>query len=52
MKSQLVIALLGRHDEPTDAVEDYCRHLGEALAAHNLDLQIRSMERTRLGHIV
>ena len=41
MKSQLVIALLGRHDEPTDAVEDYCRHLGEALAAHNLDLQIR-----------
>src|SRR5439155_1610486 len=28
-------------DEPTDAVEDYCRYLGEALASHNLDLQIR-----------
>jgi glycosyltransferase involved in cell wall biosynthesis len=41
MKPQLVIALLGRRDQPTDAVEDYCRHLGEELAAHNLDLQIR-----------
>ena len=41
MKPQLVIALLGRRDEPTDAVEDYCRYLGEALASHNLDLQIR-----------
>jgi len=41
MKPQLAIALLGRRDEPTDAVEDYCRYLGEALAAHSLDLQIR-----------
>src|SRR5439155_15639248 len=41
MQPQLVIALLGRRDEPTDAVEDYCRYLGEALASHNLDLQIR-----------
>lgn len=41
MKPQLVIALLGRRDEPTDAVEDYCRYLGEALASHSLDLQIR-----------
>src|SRR5258705_7863650 len=41
MKPQLVIALLGRRDEPTDAVEDYCRYLGKALASHKLDLQIR-----------
>jgi glycosyltransferase involved in cell wall biosynthesis len=41
MKSQLVIALLGRRDEPTDAVEDYCRYLAEALATHSMDLQIR-----------
>jgi len=41
MKPQLVIALLGRRDEPTDGVEDYCRYLGEALASHNLDLKIR-----------
>lgn len=26
------VAILGRRDEPTDALEDYCRLLGEALA--------------------
>src|SRR6266849_8754897 len=36
-----IIALLGRKDEPTDAVEEYCRYLGEALRAHDFDLQIR-----------
>jgi glycosyltransferase involved in cell wall biosynthesis len=41
MTAQRVIALLGRRDEPTDAVEEYCRHLGEALSAHNFQLQIR-----------
>ena len=35
------IALLGRRDEPTDAVEEYCRYLGEALQAHDFQLQIR-----------
>lgn len=29
-----VIALLGRRDEPTDGVEDYCRWLGRALEHH------------------
>jgi glycosyltransferase involved in cell wall biosynthesis len=41
MKPQLVIALLGRRDEPTDAVEEYCRYLGEALVSHDFRLQIR-----------
>ncbi|HEY1422484.1 MAG TPA: hypothetical protein VGF20_03455 [Candidatus Acidoferrum sp.] len=41
MTAQCVIALLGRRDEPTDAVEEYCRHLGEGLAAHNFQLEIR-----------
>ena len=41
MTSQRVIALLGRRDEPTDAVEDYCRHLGGALAYHDLQLELR-----------
>ena len=41
MSEQRVIALLGRRDEPTDAVEDYCRYLGQALVAHNLKLDIR-----------
>jgi hypothetical protein len=36
-----VIALLGRKDEPTDAVEEYCRLLGTALHSHDIQLQIR-----------
>src|SRR3974390_1339857 len=36
-----VFALLGRKDEPTDAVEEYCRYLGGALQAHDIQLQIR-----------
>lgn len=36
-----VIALLGRKDEPTDAVEDYCRYLGTALHSHDIELEIR-----------
>jgi len=36
-----VFALLGRKDEPTDAVEEYCRYLGAALQAHDIQLQIR-----------
>jgi len=35
-----VIALLGRKDEPTDAVEEYCRYLGTALVAHEIQLEI------------
>ena len=34
------VALLGRKDEPTDAVEEYCRYLGEALGAHGFEMQI------------
>ncbi len=37
--TQQCIALLGRRDEPTDAVEEYCRYLGESLQAHEFDLQ-------------
>src|SRR6266481_2433651 len=36
-----VIALLGRKDEPTDAVDEYCRYLGAALEEHNVQLEIR-----------
>ena len=35
------IALLGRKDEPTDAVEEYCRYLAAALQAHAIQLEIR-----------
>ncbi len=40
MIGQRVIALLGRPDAPTDAVEEYCRYLGEALLAEGFELII------------
>ncbi len=36
-----VIALLGSKDVPTDAVAQYCRHLGAALQSHDFRLEIR-----------
>jgi glycosyltransferase involved in cell wall biosynthesis len=38
--SEPIVALLGRRDEPTDAVEQYCVHLGEALRAHDFAMEI------------
>jgi len=35
------IALLGRKDVPTDAVEEYCRYLSDALQPHEFQMQIR-----------
>jgi glycosyltransferase involved in cell wall biosynthesis len=40
MSGQRVIALLGRADAPTDAVEEYCRYLGEALQAEDFEMVI------------
>ena len=34
------IALLGRKDEPTDALEDYCWYLGNALRLYDIHLEI------------
>jgi glycosyltransferase involved in cell wall biosynthesis len=34
------VALLGRRDEPTDAVEEYCRYLGAALRPHGFALEL------------
>ena len=38
---QTCIALLGKRDAPTDAVEEYCRYLGTALNSHDIQLEIR-----------
>jgi glycosyltransferase involved in cell wall biosynthesis len=38
--STYCIALLGRKDEPTDALEEYCRYLGNALQAHDIQFEI------------
>lgn len=40
MIRQYIIALLGRPDAPTDAVEEYCRHLDKALKAQEFGLTI------------
>ncbi|HKW34271.1 MAG TPA: hypothetical protein VJN92_14760 [Candidatus Acidoferrum sp.] len=40
MIRQGVVALLGRADTPTDGVEAYCNHLGEALRARGISLAI------------
>jgi len=37
--SQPLIALLGRKDEPNDAIEEYCRYLGDVLKSHGLQLE-------------
>lgn len=34
------VAVLGRRDEPTDAVEEYCQYLSGALAAHGMQLEL------------
>jgi len=36
-----MIALLGRRDQPTDAVEEYCRLLGTAIADHSFQVELR-----------
>jgi len=36
-----VFALLGQKDEPTDAVDEYCRYLAAALKSHAIHMEIR-----------
>ena len=43
MSGQRIIALLGKADAPTDAVEEYCRYLGEALGEQGFDLLLERM---------
>jgi glycosyltransferase involved in cell wall biosynthesis len=38
--NQRCLALLGKRDEPTDAVEEYCRYLSEALRAHGFEMEL------------
>jgi len=49
MSGQRVIALLGRPDAPTDAVEEYCRYLGEALLAEDFELIIERVDWNATG---
>ena len=47
--TQKYIALLGRRDEPTDAVEEYCEYLGHALAARKCELTIERVKWAERG---
>ena len=40
MNERRIVALLGRQDTPTDAVEEYCTYLGAALRHHDLEMEI------------
>jgi glycosyltransferase involved in cell wall biosynthesis len=40
MSERRIIALLGRRDEPTDAVEEYCRYLARALRDHGFATEL------------
>jgi glycosyltransferase involved in cell wall biosynthesis len=43
MNERRIIALLGRRDEPTDAVEEYCRYLSDALRPHGFAMQLERL---------
>jgi glycosyltransferase involved in cell wall biosynthesis len=42
-------ALLGRRDEPTDGVADYCQFLGEALARRNAHMEVTRVSWSEQG---
>jgi glycosyltransferase involved in cell wall biosynthesis len=43
------VALLGRRDHPTDAVEEYCRYLGEALRPHGFEAELARVNWAEMG---
>jgi len=43
------LAVLGRPDEPTDAVEEYCQYLSEALSTHGIHLESFRVRWNQLG---
>lgn len=49
MSGQRLFALLGRPDSPTDAVEEYCRYLAEALVEEGFELVIERVDWRKRG---
>jgi glycosyltransferase involved in cell wall biosynthesis len=47
--SETCVALLGRRDEPTDAIEEYCVWLGRALAPLGISLELSRVPWARKG---
>src|SRR6266436_676763 len=44
-----LVALLGPRDEPTDAVEQYCIHLGAALRTHDFAMELVRVRWKEIG---
>jgi hypothetical protein len=49
LEASELIALLGRRDQPTDAVQDYCGFLGEALSQQGCPLSIERVAWSEVG---
>jgi glycosyltransferase involved in cell wall biosynthesis len=49
MKERRMIALLGRRDHPTDALEEYCRYLREALRTRGAEMEIERVDWAEVG---
>jgi len=49
MSGQRLFALLGRPDSPTDAVEEYCHYLAEALVEEGFELVIERVDWRKNG---
>src|SRR5437660_337899 len=49
MSGQRLFALLGQPDSPTDAVEEYCRYLSDALLAEGFELMIERVNWRKNG---
>jgi hypothetical protein len=49
MKERRIIALLGRRDAPTDAVEEYCRYLGDALRDREFEMELARVPWAEVG---
>ena len=43
------VAVLGRRDEPTDAVEEYCEYLSRALAAEGISMTLARLRWVEIG---
>ena len=47
--TQKCIALLGKRDSPTDAIEEYCRYLGASIQSYGFQLETHRVEWETLG---
>jgi glycosyltransferase involved in cell wall biosynthesis len=52
MSERWMVALLGRPDEPTDAVEEYCGYLGSGLRGRGIALEIARVPWASMGWAV